>query len=164
VKFLDYLISALLSLSRLESKNIKTKNENIWEMVIKSFHEIETVFSSKWIKSSLKIEDDVHKRIDKNLFAIIINNLIFNAFKFTDSGKITITLNKQFLEVKDSGIGINPENITKIWTRHYREENVWNSNGHGLWLSLVKEIIDKHHFRIDVQSEVWVWSTFRIYF
>lgn len=164
VKYLDYLINSLLSLTRLEGKDIKKTQENIWAILKSSITELDWVFKTKWLAFSSQIEGGVTKKIDKSLFTIVINNLIFNAFKYTNSGKIEVILTQDYIEIKDSWIWIKKENLDKIWIRYYKEDWQVNNNSHWLWLSLVKEIIDKHNFKIEVESDLWVGSTFRIYF
>lgn len=89
-----------------------------------------------------------------------------NALKFTKSGgKVVIRaylLHTQVrVEVSDTGIGIEPENIEAIFHRFFRVENrVHTLEGTGLGLSIVKHIIEKHNSTIHLISEVGVGTTF----
>ena len=163
IKFLDYLLSSLLSLKRLEWKSMDLQKENVWAMVRSSFSEIENLFKYKWLGSELDINDDIIKKVDRSLFAVVINNLIFNAFKYTDSSKVSVKLDENSLIISDTWIWIAKENLSKIWARYYKEnESKSDTNSHWLGLSLVKEIVTKHKFKIKAESEQWTGSRFII--
>lgn len=165
VKFLDYLISSLLSLTRLEANKLETTEENIWDLISWVFNEARQIFENKWLNTNLKLEKNVNIKVNKWLFLIVLNNLVFNAFKYTNSWKIEVILNSNSISIKDSWIWIPKENLSKIWTRFYKEDiSRTDTDSHWLGLALVEEIIKKHKFKIEVDSEISVWSTFTIYF
>lgn len=94
-------------------------------------------------------------------------NIISNAIKYTDKGGlITIKVKKTSRDVEvsieDTGHGMSKEVISHIFERFYREEKARSVEGNGLGLSIVKSIIDLHHGKIDVISQVDVGSTFII--
>lgn len=94
---------------------------------------------------------------DEGHFKRVLNNLIDNALKFTDSGgKVDVSLAYQdglaMLEVRDNGIGIAPENQPKIFMRFFRDERARSREGSGLGLSIVKAICDAHGWRIGLES------------
>lgn len=94
-------------------------------------------------------------------------NIISNAIKYTDKGGlITIGIKKTSRDVEvsieDTGHGMSKEVISHIFERFYREEKARSIEGNGLGLSIVKSIIDLHHGKIDVISQVDVGSTFII--
>lgn len=96
----------------------------------------------------------------------IANNLLSNAFKYTEVGEsITVKLyiegDNLVLQVIDTGIGIPLEKQEKIFERFYQVEN--GRAGSGIGLSLVQRLVELHHGRIILQSEVGKGSTFTIY-
>lgn len=97
---------------------------------------------------------------DENMVKTIIRNLLSNAVKFTpDSGEIIISCSKdgEFLKysVKDSGIGINTENLKKLFKieTHHTTPGLSNEKGSGLGLILCKEFVEKHGGEIHIKSE-----------
>ncbi len=107
---------------------------------------------------------------DKIHLTNVIYNLIDNAIKYTPSQPL-IEVSTQskpghlVVSVKDNGIGISRENQKKVFDKLYRVPtgNIHNVKGFGLGLSYVKKIIDKHHGKITVQSELKKGSTFNLY-
>jgi len=100
----------------------------------------------------------------------VLSNLVSNALKFTNKdGKVEINLsnysvddNYYLIEVKDSGIGINPENIDKVFDKFQQIESSLSRKvgGTGLGLPIAKELILTHKGKIWVESEENVGSTF----
>lgn len=107
---------------------------------------------------------------EPNQLARVINNLISNAIRYTTHGGVYVqTYEEQgdvCLDVKDTGIGISPDDQAHIYERFYRGQQVRQSKVHGtgLGLAIVKEIIDLHESEIYMQSEVGNGSTFTIRF
>ena len=107
---------------------------------------------------------------DKVHLTNVISNLIDNAIKYSPK-KPTIHIRTRnfnsgiIIDVKDYGIGISKENITKIFDKLFRVPtgNVHDVKGFGLGLSYVKAIIDKHQGTIKVSSQIGKGSTFSIH-
>jgi len=98
---------------------------------------------------------DEHIWIDSNYYERILSNLIGNAFKYTSKeGKITVVIGKQdnyfHLEVHDTGCGIPYAKQAKIFDRFFQADE--HSQGTGVGLSFVKDLVSKHYGEIDVRS------------
>ena len=96
---------------------------------------------------------------DKFLLNLAISNLIGNSIKYgTDDGTVVITLKDkngvQILEVCDDGIGIPKEDLSKIFNDFYRSSNakIISTDGSGLGLSVVKQVIERHGGTVKVES------------
>jgi len=109
--------------------------------------------------------------IDQDKFEKIINNLLSNALKFTSEGgkvEIQIEFVKTKKEIKitisDSGIGIPVEHQSNIFDRFFQGDDSAERTykGSGIGLALVKELVDLHHWRIEVQSIVGNGSKFNL--
>lgn len=101
----------------------------------------------------------------------LLNNMLSNAIKYSpDGGTISIEVQNQegFAEIKirDQGIGIPQEAMSKLFDKFYRVDNseTRKIGGTGLGLSICKEIVKHHNGTIDVESTVGVGSTFTIRF
>jgi two-component system phosphate regulon sensor histidine kinase PhoR len=99
----------------------------------------------------------------------VFSNLLNNASKYTEEpGTITISAKQKedYIEihVSDTGIGIAPEDLSKIFDEFYRSPNAksYQIEGTGLGLAIVKEIVEAHRGRIMVQSELGKGSTFTV--
>ncbi len=119
----------------------------------------------------LKADDIAVGRMhgDKDALHRMIANLLENASNYTNSGgTITVSLKAVgsglVLSVSDTGIGIPPESLEKIFDRFYRvdESRTRAKGGSGLGLSIVRAIAESHHGNVTVHSEVGVGTTFTI--
>ncbi len=118
---------------------------------------------------SLNFNDERTKkekiRGDKFLLNLAISNLVGNSIKYgIDEGKVVLTLkNKngsQILEICDDGIGIPKEDLSKIFNDFYRSSNAKkiSTDGSGLGLSVVKQVIERHGGTIKVHSPSGIGS------
>jgi two-component system heavy metal sensor histidine kinase CusS len=93
------------------------------------------------------------------LFDRALSNLLDNALRFTpDGGKITIATetkpDRTELAIEDTGCGVSPQHLPRIFDRFYRADSSRSSQGTGLGLALVKSITDLHGGSVEVASEV----------
>ena len=95
----------------------------------------------------------------------ILSNLLSNAYKYTEKGKITVSLEQQgniaIIQVKDTGKGINEKDAAHIFDRFYTV-NDQRSDSNGIGLSLVHELVTLHHAGIQVDSKVGEGTTFTV--
>ena len=118
---------------------------------------IEIVFEMP--KKEIFIEGD-EQRLEQ-----VWTNIISNAIKYTnEGGLITITMKKNSkdieISIEDTGIGMSKEVVSHIFERFYREDKARNVEGNGLGLAIVKSIVDLHHGKIDILSQVDVGTNF----
>jgi signal transduction histidine kinase len=93
------------------------------------------------------------------MVACVVNNLLLNAVNFTQQGSISVQLSIGELVVKDTGIGIPPEDLSRIFERRYRGAQ---SRGLGLGLYLVNRICQRLNWKIEALSSPGLGTTFRI--
>jgi len=110
-------------------------------------------------------------RAESNQLAQVITNLVTNALSYTLVGQVRVSTSldaergQVCVEVRDTGMGIDPEDLPHLFERFYRGRRVGSSSipGTGLGLAIVKEIVDLHGGRIDVESQMDQGSTFRVW-
>ncbi|MDB8792670.1 HAMP domain-containing sensor histidine kinase [Romboutsia sp. 1001216sp1] len=154
--------SGMLKLN-LENCNIVCVVEDIFESSIDFARRknIDMVFDTEC--------EEVKVAIDIFQIQRVILNLLSNAIKFTpENGVISVYIYKEkenvVIEVKDNGVGISKEKVDYIFHRFYQVDNLYtrHNEGSGIGLCIVKEIIDIHDGKIQIESEINKGSTFKI--
>ncbi|AXH13724.1 two-component sensor histidine kinase [Malaciobacter mytili LMG 24559] len=117
-------------------------------------------------KKRVEIKTDIKQTtffIDKESFIRLCNNLISNAIKYNKiGGEIDIILKDNKMIVKDTGIGINKQNLKDIFKRFYRANNV--QGGFGIGLNIVYTICNEYDIKVDVDSKEKEGTTFILTF
>jgi two-component system, OmpR family, phosphate regulon sensor histidine kinase PhoR len=164
---LNNLINDLLELSRIESRKIPLEKEEfkLKILVEEILNEYEPQLKERNITSEMSFGADTPVLADKKKLRVALNNLIDNAIKFNkDSGFIHISCETKATHTKviieDSGIGIPPEHLERIFERFYRVDRGRSRElgGTGLGLSIVKHIIELHGGSIGIESVEGVGS------
>lgn len=166
------MVNDLLDISRMEMKTVKREIKQVCvEEVIKSVIELFQVeITKKGISVALNCESDAACiKADYDEITRLFTNFISNAIKYNkENGSITINISKSedylITEIKDTGIGLKPEEKKKLFSEFFRAKNELTKSisGTGLGLSIVKRIVDSYSGKIEVESEFGVGTTFRI--
>lgn len=168
-KRLLHLVNQLMDYRRAELGifELKPIYDNAYKRVLSNFLNYESLAKRKDIDYNFYSElQDEEVLFDGNYLDLIVNNLLSNAFKYTEEGEsISVKLYKEnkciVLQVIDTGIGIPEDKQRKIFERFYQMEN--GHEGSGIGLSLVQRLVELHHGQITLISEVEKGSTFSVY-
>lgn len=155
------LVEKLLFLARGDNQTIQLYRENfdVCQIVEEISHEAEIIDPNHDFE--LELKNPVYINGDKQLIKQAIRILVDNSIKFTPEGgrisfKVSDEESSAYITVQDEGIGISPENLSRIFDRFYRsdESRARKSGGSGLGLSIAKLIVDKHGGHFEVLSRV----------
>ena len=165
------LVQDLMLLSRMESPQLETRRasiplDNLVKQVTEEFDEL---FKGKGIELKIAKTQPITLFGDADQLKRLLTNLLQNAFRYTDEGgKVQVSLDTfgryARMVITDSGIGIPPESVPKIFDRFYRVDKSRSraAGGVGLGLSIVRAIVEGHKGKIDVTSEINKGTTFTI--
>lgn len=161
------MINGFLNVSRLESGKIHIDHKvfDLAELVKETEEESLSTIASHTIIFAPVEETIVNA--DRDKIGQVINNLISNAVKYSVAGStiyvacVTID-NRALISVRDEGMGIKPQDASKIFERYYRVEGtqMFSISGFGIGLYLCAEIIHRHEGEIWVDSDFGKGSTF----
>jgi len=186
---LQQLINQLLSLSKLESGQMKLQSQelNIVQLVRGYTQSFESLAIQKGIKLEFDSnEDKLMLWVDQDKVEKILYNLLSNAFKFTGTGgSITVRVARYktqdsgqwsvvsdhltqggiVISVIDTGSGIDKDRLPHIFDRFYQADDTYKADaeGTGIGLALTKELVELHHGTISVNSERGTGSRFEVF-
>lgn len=165
---LDFLIQSLVKLSRMESGIIAVHPEDTTiAQMFASVQQFNVKVREKNITLSL-CDTDLHVLCDPKWTVEALGNIVDNAIKYTACGgnvQVKAEQNSFFVKIDiiDDGIGIEKEEIPKIFGRFYRSLSVADQPGVGIGLFLAREIIQAQNGYIKVTSEREKGSTFSVF-
>lgn len=163
------IINTLLTWSTSQSGMItyRPKQFSIGKLCKKTANNLQTVAKQKDIVIESKVDADILVTADENMILSVLHNLINNAIKYSYHGtKIRIESLQQNgfaqINVIDSGIGLSPESLGKLfkYDQHFMNKGTAGETGTGLGLILCKDFVDKNGGTIRVESELKKGSTF----
>ncbi len=169
---LSRLIDNMLNISRIEAgiSQIERKNVDLKPLIAQAAETMEPDAKKKSISLHQKVSPvALEVEGDSDMLYRVILNLLSNAVKYTpEGGRVTISADSENLTrsvvitVADTGLGIPPDSLNKVFEKFYRIESYKRvAQGTGLGLSLCKHIVETvHHGHIGVKSELGMGSQF----
>jgi PAS domain S-box-containing protein len=164
------LVNSLLDFSRIEAGRVQASFE---PTDLAAFtRDLASNFRSAIERAGLRyrvycsMADPIY--VDREMWEKIVLNLLSNALKFTLTGEIMLSLRQDslsaVLEVRDTGVGVPPEEIPRLFERFHRVEGVEGrtQEGSGIGLALVQELVKLHGGTINVESVLGAGTTFRV--
>lgn len=175
VNRLKRLLQQILDFRKVESGNMKLKVTS-GDIVSLIYNVCNSNFMPLIQKKKLTIsfessEDTIQAYFDVDKIDKVVFNLLSNACKYTEEGgeiKIALSTHSQnghtylSIIVSDTGKGIAPEDLDKIFTRFYTNQHWVSSETNGIGLSLTKDLLEIHHGTISVESEIEKGTSFTV--
>ncbi len=170
------IVRDLLDVSRIEQGRLKPQLEmgSISDVITSAAEKFKLLAEKKNLQFTIELPSQkIKQMIDSRALAMVLNNLIDNAFKYTPGhGRISIKLSYEPLShpkqavivIQDSGLGIPKSEQSQLFTKFFRAKNIetMSPKGTGLGLYIAQNIVTSHEGKIHVRSEENHGSTFSI--
>lgn len=167
---LENIVKDLLELSKLsvEQPILHRTRVNLHELIHEVCKPLQSLINEKQLQLVIDLKGEARLFCDAQKMSQVLNNLLVNAIKYSDSGTITIrtftTEDDYYIQVQDEGCGFNVDEQNRIFERFYRvnQSRARAEGGSGLGLAIVKSVIDAHSGVIEVRSKLNVGTVFTI--
>lgn len=167
---LKELTKDIVDVAKIESGSVSLNKEkiNLNELTKEVYTEMEELVKEKNLDFIFEeLADDIEINADKSRIRQVLINIINNSLKFTQKGFIKITLNqvenRASIVIEDTGVGIKEDKIAYLFNKFYTANNYGDAtNGAGLGLNIVKNLVDLHGGTIHIESEVGKGTTVSI--
>lgn len=167
------LINQILEFRKTETQNKKlcVSKGNIAPLIYEIGLKYKELNQNTKIDFRIQIEkEEMFLFFDKEIITIVLDNLISNAIKYTEQGRVTLSLHQTMrnevayteIKVSDTGYGISAEALPHIFDRYYQESGKHQASGTGIGLALVKNLVTLHEGEILAESVQNEGSTFYI--
>lgn len=167
------LINQILEFRKTETQNKKlcVCKKNIVPLIYEVGLKYKELNQKNKIDFRIQIEkEEMLLFFDKEIITIVLDNLISNAIKYTEQGRVTLSLYQAIrnevtyteIKVSDTGYGISAEALPHIFDRYYQESGKHQASGTGIGLALVKNLVELHEGEIRAESIQNEGSTFYI--
>jgi len=162
------LIEGLLKLSKLMRTEIKCSTINLGKLAEEVFKDIKKNQPKRKIKFEVRKKEETYVKGDPNLLRVLLENLISNAWKFTEKEKNPTIIfgykknnkDQNIFYIKDNGVGFNMEYSDKLFIPFQRLHKQKDFSGSGIGLSIVQRIIKRHDGKIWAESKKGEGTTF----
>jgi signal transduction histidine kinase/FixJ family two-component response regulator len=163
------MIGALLEFSVAESGGLTAQRQSTDLATVTA--DLVAGFTLTAEQAGLKLRTELSEphlvaRVDRTMWATIVNNLLSNALKYTTKGEIVVGLRcddaEVVLTVADTGVGIPLAQQSRIFDRFHRGDGTDRTSGAGIGLALVADAVRAHQGKVDVSSEPGRGSTFTV--
>lgn len=167
------LVENLLLLARMDSADFQEQTNWVELSLTEILEDLIELFESSAQEKDLTLESNLLPEVivkgDGSELSRLFRNLIENALQYTPSGKkVTVTMKQDkqnvLIKIKDTGIGIAPEQIASVFNRFWRADlaRTRRAGGMGMGLAIARAIAERHHGKISVTSQIDVGSCFEV--
>jgi len=148
VKDMETLIETFLWLAREE--NGTDELCLVAPVARKAIGDNRYLIENKDIQIQMDVRKDKSVRVKEEVLYIAVTNLIRNAFHFTSKGSVTVTIDDAYIEIQDTGMGIETDKLDSVTQSHVKGEK---SQGFGLGLSIVSRLCKRFGWQLTIESE-----------
>ncbi len=160
---MEGLIEALLLLARESEHLLTTETVCINDLIDEEIDRANLIFNNKDLHLE-KIEDArLSVETSERVLSVLIGNLIRNACAYTDNGRITVLIGGSSVEIRDTGSGIERENVPEVF-KPFQRGKMTAVGGHGVGLTIVKMLSQRFNWPIHIDSEPGVGTRVKIEF
>ncbi len=149
---MEELIDAFLMLARESSEQNGRDNTAIKAIVQQELADVQFLIDDRPVTIKESYHNDVSVSAPSNIVSAFFGNLIRNAVSYTETGEVSVEIENNQVRIHDTGCGIHPDNLDKVFTPFFREGRSTES-GSGIGMAIVKRIADRFNWMIEIDSE-----------
>jgi PAS domain S-box-containing protein len=169
---LERIVGEMLSVAEIEAGSFRIRRDDIYVDAL--FEQLKGDYAAQAKEKQIELTFNLSPKLpvikgDRDKILVAVHNLIANSLKYTpEGGKVTVTVEARdgrlIVDVVDTGIGIGPDDIGRVFDKFYRAKDarVGRIQGTGLGLTLAREVARLHGGDIEVESQLNKGSTFTL--
>jgi signal transduction histidine kinase len=160
---MEAVIDAFLILARESDMSHMLEEFNVHEVVWESVEKARLLLADKPVE--LVVAEDARPRLlaSPRVLGVMLDNLLSNACSFTEAGRIEVRISTDRIVVADTGIGMAPETLQRVYEPFYRADQ-FNTGGKGMGLSIVRRLGERFGWPVTLESTAGTGTTASITF
>ena len=160
---MDELTSAFLLLARESEAGLPTTALCVNDVVAEELARAQPLAEGKPIESRLTATHRLHLDAPERVLAVLVGNLLRNAFSYTDRGEVEVSIDEHGVVIRDTGVGIAPERLGDIY-RPFAGGEPARRGGFGVGLSIVRRLSDRFGWPVRIESQAGAGTRIEIQF
>ncbi len=149
---MEALIEAFLILAREGDTGLPDDDFAVSEVVAEEVEKARPLVGNKPVQLHFVSEDDFELHAPARVLSVLLSNLLRNACHYTDEGSVTVTLRRGSIAVADTGVGMSPEELARVFEPFYRAGDR-NKDGQGIGLSIVQRLSQRYNWPVTLESQ-----------
>lgn len=163
VEDMESLIATLLLLARSEHRDLPEDRLIVNDLVLNLVERLQPLADNKRVELACEQRAMLKLTAPEQVVSIVVTNLVRNAINYTNSGSVQVIVGRHEVLVRDTGPGINPEDLERL-LQPFERGTGNKEGGHGLGLAIVQRLCERFRWKLDVASELGHGTQVRITF
>ncbi|MEM7054588.1 MAG: HAMP domain-containing sensor histidine kinase [Pseudomonadota bacterium] len=160
---MESLVETLLILARESESKLSWSSVVLNDLIAEQLDQVERAMNKSAVKTSIVATCLLQTEAPERVLGIIFHNLLRNALTFTDSGEVTVQIDKRSVSIRDTGCGMSEADLERAFEPFYRAHDRSNE-GYGLGLAIVNRLCRRFGWPLEADSELGSGTVFRIHF
>ena len=160
---MEALIEAFLILAREGDTGLPDDDFSVGNVAWEELEKSRPLLAGKPVELELHREADLQLHAPARVFSVMLGNLLRNACHYTEQGKVVVTVRRDSVEVADSGVGMSPDELARVFEPFYRAGD-GRKDGQGIGLSIVRRLSERYGWPVRLESEPGKGTTATISF
>lgn len=149
---MEALIEAFLILAREGDTGLPDDDFAVSDVVEEEVEKARVLLAGKPVELDLVKEADFQLHAPARVLSVLLSNLLRNACHYTDQGRVTVTLRRGSIAVSDTGVGMNPDELARVFEPFYRAGDR-KKDGQGIGLSIVQRLSQRYGWPVRLESQ-----------
>ena len=160
VKEATELSSALLLLAREREDDLASTACEVGEILAQVLQSHHYLLAHKPVEVRFEIHEQPQIQVECSLLRVVLANLVRNAYSYVEQGYVQVILERDHVEIEDTGVGISHAGLQRVFEPYYSEQ----PGGEGIGLSLVRRICQRYGWNIEIDSSKGQGTRIRLCF
>lgn len=163
VREMEALIESFLILAREGDTGLPEEDFVVNNVVRDEVERAELLLENTPVRLSLQEDHVFALHASPRVLSVLLSNLLRNACSYTDVGRVHVTVGIDFVRIEDTGIGMNAEDLEKVFTPYFRAGRN-RRGGNGIGLTIVKRLSDRFGWKLNIHSQLNVGTSVTVQF